>query len=358
MDLPLEIQVRIFKYLSKKELRRIRLVCRHAAAVAATLLVEVSQSPSSIPGMSADMRQMTDDVSSESSMTADPRSIQQQQGTASGGPSRTPRPKVTFFSLPFELRIQVYEYIKPRRIHIAPPDDVQESFNKRTKPWGLALSSPQARAEVRTLFYPSTPIEIYFGCYNSTLAYQTWIDGLYEGLETSLRHLVVDQFLDINWIPDGPVEERPTERLQRLRREYQFRVRDEAKTIQEFLECEPDDDSEATIITEKDGDWEIRWLKFSLKRDNHTIEVAQDKLEQILDRRERSPTTISGLGENAVRDLASSRAASRLEYWTEEQYEELYDEEFVEEDDWEYYENHGEDHEGLDEAGQGAAGST
>ncbi|KAL9626805.1 MAG: hypothetical protein Q9204_007026, partial [Flavoplaca sp. TL-2023a] len=266
MDLPLEIQVRIFKYLSKKELRRIRLVCRHAAAVAATLLVEVSQSPSSIPGMSADMRQMTDDVSSEPSMTADPRSIQQQQqqqqqqDTASGGPSRTPRPKVTFFSLPFELRIQVCEYIKPRRIHIAPPEDGQESFTKRTKPWGLALSSPQARAEVRALFYPSTPIEIYFDCYESALAYQTWIDGLHEGLETSLRHVLVNQFVDINWIPEGPVEERPTERLQRLRREYQFRVRDEAKTIQEVLECEPDDDSETTIITEREGDWEIRWL--------------------------------------------------------------------------------------------------
>ncbi|KAL9038561.1 MAG: hypothetical protein Q9180_003061, partial [Flavoplaca navasiana] len=95
---------------------------------------------------------------------------------------------------------------------------------------------------------------------------------------------------------------------------------------------------------------------FSLKRDNHTIEVAQDKLEQILDRRERSPTTISRLGENAVGDLAASRAASRLEYWTEEQYEEEYDEDYAGEGDEEFYEEYYEGDEEGQEGFNGASG--
>ncbi|KAL8836570.1 MAG: hypothetical protein Q9176_006207 [Flavoplaca citrina] len=300
--------------------------------------------------MSADVRQMTDGVISESSMTADPRGIQQQQqDTASISPSRTSRPKVTFFSLPFELRLQVYGHVKPRRIHIAPPDDVQETFNKRTKPWGLAFSSPQARAEVRTLFYPSTPIEIYFECYNSALAYQTWIHGLHEGLEASLRHVVFDQFVDINWIPDGPISKRPTEWRQRLQREHNSRLQNKAKTLQELLECQPDDDSETTIITETEGDWEIRWLKYSLEGDNQTIEVVEDKLEQIMDRRKRSTSAVPGLGENAVRDLAASFVASGLEYWAEAQYEE-YDEEYAGEGDEEYYEGYEEDQEEVNGA--------
>ncbi|KAI4270043.1 MAG: hypothetical protein LQ337_006921 [Flavoplaca oasis] len=288
-------------------------------------------------------------------MAADLRSIQQQD-TEPGNPRVTPH-KVTFFSLPFELRMQVYGYNKPRRIHIAPPDEVQESFNKRTKPWGLVLSSPQARAEVRTLFYPSTPIEIYFECYNSALAYQTWIDGLHEGLEASLRHLVIDQFVDINWIPDGPVRQRPTERRKRLRREHISRIRDKAATFQDVLECPSNDDSDAetTVVTETEGNWQIRWLNYPLEGDSNEIEAMEEKLQQILDRSERSSTAISGLGENAVRDLAASFAASGLEYWTDGQYEEQYDEDFVEEDDGEYYEDPGEGHDGhdgLDEAGQ------
>ena len=292
MDLPLEIQVRIFRFLSKRELRRIRLVCKHVAALVVPILVEEFQPPPSTPGMSADVRQVTDGVVSESSMAADPRGIQQQQqqqDTASISPSRTSRPKVTFFSLQFELRIQTYEYIKPRRIHISPPDDVQEIFNKRTKPWGIAR------------LYPWTPIELYFDCYDSTSAYQTWIHCLHEGLEASLRHVVFDQFVDINWIPDSPVKKRPTERLEAL--------------------SDVDSDTETTILTETGGNWQIRWLKYPLDGDESAIEAKDESLQPILDRREESGLVLPGLGENAVRDLAASFSSSSLDYWTGGQYE-------------------------------------
>ncbi|KAL8879523.1 MAG: hypothetical protein Q9198_002880 [Flavoplaca austrocitrina] len=278
--------------------------------------------------MSADVRQVTGGVISESSVTAHHPSIQQQD-TKSGSPEVSP-PKVTFFSLPFELRIQVYGYNKPRRIHIVPPDNVKESFNKRTKPWGLMFSSPQARAEVRALFYPSTLIEIYFDCYESALAYQTWIDNLHEGLEASLRHVVLDQFVDINWVPDGPVKKRPTERLE--------------------APSDDDSDAETTIITETEGNWQIRWLKYPLDGDESAIEAKEETLQRILDRTEEPGLVLLGLGENAVRDLAASFVASGLNYWTEGEDEEQYDEDYAGEGDEEYYEGNEEDQEGSNGA--------
>ncbi|KAL9040842.1 MAG: hypothetical protein Q9180_001663 [Flavoplaca navasiana] len=64
-------------------------------------------------------------------------------------------------------------------------------------------------------------------------------------------------------------------------------------------------------------------------------------------------TAPTGPRKNDVRDLAYSLAASRLEYWTEGQSEERYDEDFVEEDNGEYFKNYREDYKGLDEVGQG-----
>ena len=158
---------------------------------------------------------------------------------------------------------------------------------------------------------------------------------MHKGLEASLRHVVFDQFVDINWIPDGPISKRPTKRLQRLRRGYNTSMQNRAASFQDS--SDDVSDAQTTVVTETEGNWQIRWLKHPLEGDNNAMEVVEDKLQQIFHRREVPTAAISGLGENAVRDLVGSFVASGLEYWTEERYEEQHDEDFVEEDDWEYH---------------------
>ncbi|KAI4267373.1 MAG: hypothetical protein L6R38_008286 [Xanthoria sp. 2 TBL-2021] len=260
-------------------------------------------------------------------------------GSNSEDPQKVSTPKPTFFSISIEVRFQIYRHLKPRRIHIAPPSNVQEY--RRTKPWALVSVSRQFRTEVRTLLYPPTPLEIYFRCYTSKLGYQTWIDGLHEGLEVSLRHLVINEFIDINWIPDGPVAERPSEWQERLVREDIIDKRNKARTIQELLEW-PGELPEFDIITHTRDDWEIRWLQFHHGEANYTMGALEYKLEMIEDRRARSSTAISGWGKDGVRDLAASFPSSSLDFGGE--YEGEYDGEYEGEYDGGYDEEYEEDH--------------
>ncbi|KAL8653342.1 MAG: hypothetical protein Q9226_003887 [Calogaya cf. arnoldii] len=281
MGLTPEITLQVLRYLSKRELRRVQLVCRGLAVLAAALLDDVRSGP------------------------ADPLSTDdtEQHGLKPNGPFPGSQPKLTFFSLPKEFRDMVYGFLKPpKRIHIRPPAHVQKAA-RRIRPWALISVSRQFRTEVRTLLYPKTPIEVYFESYEGALAYNTWIDGLHDGLEASLRHLVINDFVEINWIPDDPV----SERMKRW----------ENGLFEEDSE-ESDTDNQVTDVM---GNWEVQWLQYESDGMNWRITGMQDMLEKMLEKREdrrgQSGTAVSGWGEDGLRDLAASFSSSGLDHWPE-----------------------------------------
>ncbi|KAI4268805.1 MAG: hypothetical protein LQ337_007641 [Flavoplaca oasis] len=116
----------------------------------------------------------------------------------------------TFFSLPYELRCQVYEHFIPTRIHIFTADTATDVENLRLdyrsakatiEPWSLVRTSRQVRYELRTLVYPRTTIEIHLA--NLSLAtektkepYQFWIDGLDEGIGLSLKGISMNAIVE------------------------------------------------------------------------------------------------------------------------------------------------------------------
>ncbi|KAL8641324.1 MAG: hypothetical protein Q9226_008651 [Calogaya cf. arnoldii] len=127
--------------------------------------------------------------------------------------SAVPIPKYSFFSLPLELRDEIYAHLIPNRIHIAPPNDFQcephwARQGPMIKPWALVSVSRQIRYEVRSIAYPPTPINIHLCDKASITAYRTWLGGL---PEMSLRHIGINEYVDIDWAPDGPVPLRPQE---------------------------------------------------------------------------------------------------------------------------------------------------
>lgn len=353
MNLSDEITVRVLKHLSQIELRQVRLVCKNIALLAAPLLVDHSPiAPSTMIGSETTQ----DLVGAIGSMST---GMARFYGTWLDGlnridPQKLSTPKPTFFSLPAELRVQIYEHLIPNRIHICPPQDVQEQ--SRTKPWALVSVSRQFREEVRAVTYPPTPIDIYLSELVETMAYETWIEGLHEGLEESIRHVGIDQFVDINWFPDGPVPERPHERRERLYYEY---VTDNGNNcrLDELVAWELEN-SEFDI-----GDWAIRWLQHVDGKENIREDMLQDALYEMEKRTTGSSTAMVGLGKNGVRDLVASYPASRWERFPEGQYEGGYQEGYEEGYDGDYDgeyeedqgENNGEEYEDYQGAEQGSA---
>ncbi|KAL8774346.1 MAG: hypothetical protein Q9209_001097 [Squamulea sp. 1 TL-2023] len=75
----------------------------------------------------------------------------------------------SFFSLPPELRNQIYEYLIPIRIHISATYEVED--HRRTKPWALIRVFQQFRAGIHTIVYPRTPIDIHLSNYEMKMAF-------------------------------------------------------------------------------------------------------------------------------------------------------------------------------------------
>lgn len=131
----------------------------------------------------------------------------------------TTLPKRTFFSLPPEIRNMVYGYLIPIRVHIYQPDAQTisiKAFNpwrlasiaqkSPPKPWTLISVSRQFRAEIRSVVYPRTHIDIHLQWnYKMKDAYETWIEGLDEGVAGSIRHLRIDDWIEIDRMPDSSV---------------------------------------------------------------------------------------------------------------------------------------------------------
>ncbi|KAL8888119.1 MAG: hypothetical protein Q9215_004408 [Flavoplaca cf. flavocitrina] len=138
----------------------------------------------------------------------------------------------SFFSYPPEVRNKIYAYLAPLRIHICPPEYVQ--LTRYMEPWALVAVSSQFRTEIRAIIYPPTPIDLYPLGAVGKVACRTWIEGLHE--EMLLRHICIEDFLDIHWLRDGAVHERPDERRIRLRYEYIKGIRKQCKTADDLNE--------------------------------------------------------------------------------------------------------------------------
>ena len=261
----------------------------------------------------------------------------------------------SFFSLPIELRNQIYGYLRPKRIHIAPSFDVKREHD--TKPWALIAVCCQLRDEVRAVAYPETPIDIYLSELSETIAYETWINGLHEGLEASIRHIGIDQFVDIDWIHDGPMPERPQERRKRLELEYRMDMRRNCRPEELYRwDCEtPDIDS----CDEYMGDWKMRWLQRNNQSKDYREEIISDVLDVMEEWITRLKTPIGGFGKDGIRKLVASYPASLFDPCACEEYDGEYGEEFgagfgEEYGEYgEYGEEYGEEYrEGSEEHGQ------
>ncbi|KAL9632977.1 MAG: hypothetical protein Q9204_003582 [Flavoplaca sp. TL-2023a] len=115
-----------------------------------------------------------------------------------------------FFSLPYELRCQIYEHLIPTHIHIFTADtatDVESlcmdyrSEKATTEPWYLIRASRQVRYEVRSLVYPRTNIKIHLANLSLSASkvkepYEYWIDGLHEGIGPSLKGISMNTIVE------------------------------------------------------------------------------------------------------------------------------------------------------------------
>ncbi|KAL9632980.1 MAG: hypothetical protein Q9204_003585 [Flavoplaca sp. TL-2023a] len=206
--------------------------------------------------------------------------------------SYTRNGKTTFFSLPPEIRNIIYEYLVPIRVHISPPSAEMihiKAFNPWSlasiaersppKPWTLASVSRQFRAELRSIAYPRTQIDIQS---DHRDAYKTWIKGLDENLAASIYHLRIDDWIEIDRMPENAIAE--------FEWGYGFfrLLRTENRYCRQTV-----------------GKWEIAWLRYIEYDDFSRLEFMEQTVDNMKDRLESS-AAMAGLGEQNIRDLVKS----------------------------------------------------
>ncbi|KAL9042898.1 MAG: hypothetical protein Q9180_000256 [Flavoplaca navasiana] len=219
-----------------------------------------------------------------------------------GSEWETPTPKFPFFSLPPELRDMIYGYLVPNRIHIAPPLELRRPYwaspsyeQGDIRTWGPIFVSRQFRLEMRQIAYSPTPIDIHLSDRESIKAYQTWVKGLSE--ETLLRHIAIDEIVDIDWMPDGCVQLRPREIQERC-----YRQRANSAALPFFFPG----------FSERAGDWAIRWPKWDLDEDVMTMRSLPLALRKVDYRKAQSGATVTGLNKNEIRYLVDIYLVSRI----------------------------------------------
>lgn len=249
--------------------------------------------------------------------------------------------KYTFFSLPAELRCLIYGYLSPQRVHIA---DARTDWpglwftcdylrNSRTRPWALTSVSSQFRAEIRSFVYPRTPIVIHMRSSEMRESFKIWLEGLDEGLASSIHHLGINGYIEFNYLPNGPIVEQPLHWVERQYQEWAY---------------EPWEESD--VCEEKDtfGDWGIKWLQYpynvpTLREDR--MDAAIYGIKAFL---EHPSTAMIGLGKDNIRRLVTAYGGSCYEGLpvqaigdceeAEQEGEEAYDdEECVDWDEEDYY---------------------
>lgn len=127
-------------------------------------------------------------------------------------------------------------------------------------------------------------------------AYNLWIEGLHKDVAASIKHLVIDDTMNIDWKPNGPVPERPIEKRkrQRLQRLHDMEERGEELAQWETLLLKDEEDEKDTdplfegpaIIVV--GNWEAtwlehqpRWLVHPTREDNNRVDRVQDELRNV-----------------------------------------------------------------------------
>ncbi|KAL8880645.1 MAG: hypothetical protein Q9192_007974 [Flavoplaca navasiana] len=240
----------------------------------------------------------------------------------------------SLFSLPLELRFQIYRYLVPNRIHICPAQKIRKVpfkpwlVNEKIKPWALASVSRQLRSEIRMIVYPQTVIEVRLRDnlqdrleFLPHQAYNVWIEGLHEDVAASIKHLVIDETVNIDWKPDGPVPERPIERAkrERLQRLHDMEERGEELAEREILflkgeEGEKDTDPlfEGPAVVVVDN-WEATWLEHKPRwlihptpGDDNRVDRIEDELRNIEMLRQVFNPTVAGLGKAGIQDLVAA----------------------------------------------------
>ncbi|KAL9632976.1 MAG: hypothetical protein Q9204_003581 [Flavoplaca sp. TL-2023a] len=214
--------------------------------------------------------------------------------------------RLPFFSLPLELRFQIYRYLCPQRIHIA---DSREYLpgrwgycktyptNAKTRPWAPILVSREFRREVRSVVYPITPIVIHMRSKEMELAFNTWIEYLDDVVAPSVKHLCINGYIEFNYLPDGPITEQPFHWLEQQYQDFAF-FEDEDEAV-----CED---------TDKIGEWKIKWLRYPYNNYQEGKSTAREDalMDTIFDLRpfwENSGRgVLVGLGKDNIRSLVAA----------------------------------------------------
>ncbi|KAL8774351.1 MAG: hypothetical protein Q9209_001102 [Squamulea sp. 1 TL-2023] len=235
-------------------------------------------------------------------------------------------PRCSFFSLPPEIRQQVYGYLLPTRIHISPNSDVQEY----TKPWALVSISRQFRTEMRAFAYRVTPIDVHLSEYGypeheMKEAFEVWFENMDMGLAASIRHFSIDEFVDINWKPYGPVAERPDGGEECFYRETALKLRYGYPSYGRVDGWRMEPPVYRELIHEID-DWEIRWLKFIPDVEDDQKDALNDELSGFY-LRGQSGSKVAVLGKEWIRRFVDA-CCGRL--WDRDTDDRVQDEKLVE----------------------------
>ena len=178
------------------------------------------------------------------------------------------------------------------------------------------------------IVYPRTVIEVRLTDnlqdlleYLPHQAYNVWIEGLHEDVAASIRHLVIDNNVNIDWKPDGPVTERPIEKAkrERLQRLHDMEERGEElaqwatillKDEEDEKDTDPLFEGPAVVVV---GNWEAtwlehkpRWLVHPTREDDIRVDRVRDELRNVEMLREVLDPTVAGLGKAGIQDLVAA----------------------------------------------------
>ncbi|KAL8882604.1 MAG: hypothetical protein Q9198_000427 [Flavoplaca austrocitrina] len=248
------------------------------------------QEPASI------VEQITDDQQAQQAEQAATEELTTEQRCSNDSSSEAATLRFPFFSLPPELRQEIYTYLIPDRIHISLPRSPWHETSY-IRPWSPVVLSKEFRHEMRKIAYSNTPITIYL-CNDTCInGFKTWCRGLPR--EISLRHINIDNYVDIDWITDGSVLERSPKVAAYDGLIYHYPSRLPLKFPGSF---------------KFRGDWVILWLVFDLEDYDNDIEGLYSALKEVVRKNTDAGTLVTGLDRNDVRYLANVSYLANRKY--------------------------------------------
>ncbi|KAL8908799.1 MAG: hypothetical protein Q9171_005299 [Xanthocarpia ochracea] len=205
-----------------------------------------------------------------------------------------PTPAFGFFSLPFEMRREIYSYLIPTAVHVSPS---RRSLEGSDTPWALASVSRRFRDEIRQTMYGRSTIHIHIG---TALAmrtkppqfYEAWIDGLGEGFVPLVKHLVIDRAggVGLDGAPKAREQQFVSIRLAGCASKRKF-----MGMLEKSRKCKH-------CRKHHIGPWEIRW------RGSYNIDAFKRMLTAIITRNENwgRDIKVTGLGKEDIRRLVTA----------------------------------------------------